>query len=371
MKLDHRPPIGIPLEPAALPQPRSFRPGIGLIGCGNITTSHLTAYRDAGWDTVALCDLREAVARQRATDHAPGARVYTNYQELLADTAVEVVDIALHAEYRAPVIEDALRSGHAVLSQKPFVLDLKTGRRLVNIAETENRRLAVNQNARWAPYVRYLHQICAERVLGEIQTVQIHIHWDHTWIRGMDFEKIHHIVLFDFGIHWFDMTRLFFGSQPVESVFAQVRASAHPTVNPPLIASATVGFTNGCASLLFDGNASRGARESITITGTKGVVHATGDLHRAHDVELITDQGSFRPSIPGHWYNDGFRGAMGELLCSLEDSREPANSAADQLETLELVFAAIESADCGRCLRPGEVTAVGDRCRIAAAAAVP
>lgn len=53
---------------------------------------------------------------------------------------------------------------------------------------------------------------------------------------------------------------------------------------------------------------------------------------------------------------DGFRGTMGELLCAIEEGREPANSAANNLRTLELCFAALKSADTGRPQAPGRIT---------------
>jgi hypothetical protein len=36
---------------------------------------------------------------------------------------------------------------------------------------------------------------------------------------------------------------------------------------------------------------------------------------------------------------------MGELLCAIEENREPENSAADNLKSLAIVLAAMKSAD--------------------------
>ena len=41
-------------------------PVIGLIGCGGITEQHLTAYRNAGLNVVALCDINEDNAKAKA-----------------------------------------------------------------------------------------------------------------------------------------------------------------------------------------------------------------------------------------------------------------------------------------------------------------
>lgn len=47
---------------------------------------------------------------------------------------------------------------------------------------------------------------------------------------------------------------------------------------------------------------------------------------------------------------------MGELLCAIEDGREPWNNARDNLRSLRTCFAACISADRGRPIDPASVT---------------
>jgi predicted dehydrogenase len=65
-------------------------------------------------------------------------------------------------------------------------------------------------------------------------------------------------------------------------------------------------------------------------------------------VTLTTAAGVARPALQGTWFNDGFRGAMGALLVAIEDDLEPANGAAENLHSLALAFAAIQSRRTGR-----------------------
>jgi len=46
-------------------------------------------------------------------------------------------------------------------------------------------------------------------------------------------------------------------------------------------------------------------------------------------------------------FNDGFAGAMGELLCAIEDGREPQNSARGNLASILLCQAALRSSRTG------------------------
>jgi predicted dehydrogenase len=71
---------------------------------------------------------------------------------------------------------------------------------------------------------------------------------------------------------------------------------------------------------------------------------------------LTTAQGIARPQLSGTWFNDGFRGAMGALLVAIEDNTEPANGAAENLESLALAFAAIQSRGIGQEVAVGQAT---------------
>jgi hypothetical protein len=72
-------------------------------------------------------------------------------------------------------------------------------------------------------------------------------------------------------------------------------------------------------------------------------------------VTLYTEKGQAQPKLEGSWFPDGFHGTMGELLRSIEEGREPSNSARDNLRSLALCFAAIASATDGTPKVPGEV----------------
>src|SRR4051794_39777391 len=152
---------------------KSYNPPIALIGCGWVTEYHLKAYQHAGYNITALCDCNQARALDRQKTFFPEANIYTDHRELLKRDDIEIFDIATHPAERVPLIEDALRAGKHVLSQKPFVLDLDTGERLVELADKMNRKLAVNQNGRWSPHFSYLRQLVAGNYLGDMMAAHL------------------------------------------------------------------------------------------------------------------------------------------------------------------------------------------------------
>jgi predicted dehydrogenase len=342
----------LPYQP---PMPRGYRPKIGVIGAGGIVSAHLDAYRTAGWTVAAICNRTLAKAKAKADEFAPKAVVTDWWEDVLSDPAIDVVDITPHPADRLPLVEAALKAGKHVLSQKPFVLDLAEGQRLVDLARDQGVKLAVNQNGRWAPHLAWMREAIRAGLIGEVISAHISIHWNHGWIAGTPFERIEDLILHDFGIHWFDFLHSITGTR-AKSVFATADRAIGQTAKAPLMAQVLVRLDSGQASLVFDGATPFGPRDTTYIAGTKGSLQSDGpDLGR-QTVTLTTERGRARPVLQGTWFNDGFRGAMGALLVAIEDDAEPANGAAENLRSLALAFAAIESRRTGREVPVGQAT---------------
>jgi len=341
-----------PALPYQPPMPRAYRPRIGVIGAGGIVSAHLDAYRTAGWEVAAICNRSIGKAQAKAVEFAPKARVTDCWQDVLSDPGIDVVDITPHPADRLPILEAALKAGKHVLSQKPFVLDLAEGRRLVALARQNGVKLAVNQNGRWAPRLAWMREAVRAGLVGEVISAHISIHWNHGWIAGTPFERIEDLILYDFGIHWFDFLRSVIGPR-AQSVFATAARASGQTAKAPLLAQVLVQIEGGQASLVFDGGTPHGPRDTTFIAGTKGSLQSDGPDLGQQSVTLTTAARIARPRLQGTWFNDGFRGAMGALLVAIEDDSEPANGAEENLDSLALAFAAIQSRRRGEPVRPG------------------
>jgi predicted dehydrogenase len=161
---------------------------------------------------------------------------------LAQESEVLAVDVALHPEPRVGAIRACLKAGKHVLSQKPFAIDLDIAENLVEEAEQRNLMLAVNQNGRWSPYFRWMYEAVRAGLIGEIQSLNLSINWDHTWIKGTAFERIRQIILFDFAVHWIDMTRQFFEERECLSCYARNTFAPGQEMESPMIAN--INLTN-------------------------------------------------------------------------------------------------------------------------------
>jgi predicted dehydrogenase len=341
--------------------PAAYRPGIGLIGAGGVTLFHLEAYKKAGYRVLAISNPTLSKAAARRDAFFPDAEISRDHEAVLACSGVEVVDIATHPAPRVTLIEAAIDAGKHVLSQKPFVLDLDVGERLCDRAARRGVRLAINQNGRWAPHLAYMREAVKAGLIGEVIGVHVAIHWDHTWTKGTAFEQMEDLIFYDFAIHWFDFLASLIGRRAI-SVYATRGFAAGQTIRPPMLAQALVTFDGGQASLVFDAHTRYGPLDTTYVAGTQGSLLSAGPNLQEQMVTLYTKAGAARPALAGAWFNDGFHGAMAELLLAIEENREPANNGRDNLLSLALAFAAIDSS------RTGVARPVGSVRRLATAA---
>jgi predicted dehydrogenase len=123
-----------------------------------------------------------------------------------------------------------------------------------------------------------------------------------------------------------------------------------------MLAESILAFEGGQASLAFDAHLPYGAQDRTYVGGTHGTLTSIGPSLGEQTVTLYTSEGYASPKLKGTWFPDGFHGTMGELLCAIEENREPMNGARNNLKSLALCYAAIESAsDDGAPKVPGEV----------------
>src|SRR5262245_37042436 len=116
-----------------LPRRKDFR--IGCLGAGFIMADcHLVAYRQAGFNPIAIASRSPARARQVAARHGL-ARAHDRYEEVLADPAVEVLDIAVPPDAQPALILAACRHRdhiRGILAQKPLAMSVAAARECVD-----------------------------------------------------------------------------------------------------------------------------------------------------------------------------------------------------------------------------------------------
>jgi len=154
----------------------------------------------SGWSIHArlLAEQPERFTVVAVQDHLPerraeaerrfGCRSYADFDDLLADGAVELVVIAVPSHLHAPYAVAALQAGRHVVGEKPMATSLAEAERMVAAGEAAARRLSVFQNWRFRPDLQKVLAVIGSGALGRIVQVRLANHgfgrrWDWQTLR--------------------------------------------------------------------------------------------------------------------------------------------------------------------------------------------
>ena len=145
--------------------------GLGRAGIG-MHSSELAEYPDR-FAIAAACDhAKERL--ENLPERFKGAKLYTDYSEMLQDDNVELVSIATRHPEHVPMALQALEAGKYVNIDKPYALN---NREMAQLAEADKKypgRIFLRHNRRYeAPFQKTM-KLIATGVLGEINTVKLY-----------------------------------------------------------------------------------------------------------------------------------------------------------------------------------------------------
>ena len=368
-------PGSVSLDLDYLPKlPRNKSVGIGCVGAGFIMADcHLVAYRDAGLNPVAIASQTIERAEAAAKRHDI-RKVYRDWRELLADPAVEVLDVAVPPDIQIDVVREAVRhKSHicGILAQKPLGVDYAQAKEVVRLCDEAGITLAVNQNMRFDHSIRACKDVLAKGYLGEPVLATIDMRAIPHWMPWQ--ERLGWVTLRIMSIHHLDSFRFLFGDP--ERVYASIRPdprTAKKFAHEDGICLYILEYANGFRAMSCDdvwaGPALEGAEGDTYIRwrveGTDGMARGTigwptypARTPSTLDFTTRHQPGYWlQPRWKEVWFPDAFSGPMGELLLALEEGREPSIGGRDNLKTMALVEACYHSAREHRAVAISEIT---------------
>jgi predicted dehydrogenase len=350
-----------------MPERKDWR--IGCVGSGFIMADcHLVAYRQAGFNPVAIASQHRENAARVGERHGI-ARVHDTVDALLADDAVEVLDIAVPPDLQKAVIERAVRHRHlrGILAQKPLGIDYPQAAGIVRTCGDAGVTLAVNQNMRYDQSVRACKSLLDQGALGTPVLGTIDMRAIPHWMPWQ--ERQGWVTLRIMSIHHLDTFRFWFGDP--DRVYCSTRPD--PRTKFPHedgICLYILEWDSGTRASSWDdvyaGPAREGAAPDLSIRwrveGTDGMAKGTIGWPSYPERQpstldyTTTSLGTWvQPRWQEVWFPDAFAGPMAQLLVALEQGREPELSGRDNLGTMALVDAAYLSAKEHRAVTLAEV----------------
>ena len=350
---------------------------VAIVGCGRISDLHEMGYRgreDAR--IVAVCDTKRTHARAKAK--AWGVeKVYTDYQKLLADPEIDLVELLVPHHLHAEMTVAACQAHKHVSVQKPMALTAAEADRMIEAARRAGVTLRVYENfVFYPPHVRAKQMIEAGEI-GEPQMVRLHVNtgtqgaaWKvplSAWMWRFDEQRCGGgPLVFDHGYHLFSLARYLMGE--VERVYAWIDKS-------PVVPTK---YLDAPAVIMFQFKSPRrygvldfahtphmkieslyySDDDRVEVIGDKGILFVNRCTARTVDLPaLMMFRDGKTTSIPVErveWH-DSFIDCTRHLIGVLREGGQPVLDGPTGKAVLQFVLAALSSAREGKEVRPDEV----------------
>lgn len=165
---------------------------------------------------------RQAQAR---TDF-PGAKILSRQQWNAQEAAMDLVVVATPPATHAPLAQEALEAGSAVVVDKPFTVTSQQGAQLLEFARSRGLILTTYQNRRWDGEFLTLRKLIDQGALGAVRRFESRLERWHPDITKEWKAKATPDdgggVLFDLGTHLIDQALQLFG--PAVRIYGEIEA---------------------------------------------------------------------------------------------------------------------------------------------------
>lgn len=347
---------------------RDYR--IGAIGAGFIMADvQLAAYHEAGFKVQAIASRTVSKAAEVAKRWSIDT-VHDTPEALLADTQVDIVDIAYPPHLQGQIIEAAVRQPHikGILAQKPLAMDYAEALRIATVCREHGKILSINQNMRYDQSMRVLKQILDRGYLGKPVMATIEMRAIPHWQEFLS--AYGRLTLLNMSIHHLDVMRFLFGE--VQEIVTMARPDPRTRFeHTDGICVSTLRFESGALGLTIDDTWASPTDEGFEsdifirwrVEGEKGLAKGTigwpdypdGSPSTLSFCAPDTDGQWVTPSWSTMWFPHAFAGVMEQLQYALKSGEAPALTVEDNLRTMALVEAGYRSISEQRAVRPAEI----------------
>lgn len=332
---------------------------IAIAGCGSITRfRHAPEYRENPKAEIAgFFDALPSRAQELVDQY--GGKVYSTYEDLLADSEVQAVSICTANLFHAPMSVQALIAGKHVLCEKPMAQTTEEAEEMIRASEAAGRVLMVGHNQRLTYAHRQAKRLIANGEIGRVLTFKTCFghagpeNWgieksSKTWFFDKNFTSVG--SLGDLGVHKIDLMRFLLNDE-----FTEVTAVSE-TLDKCTSDGQRIGVDDnvfcilrtrsGVIGSLTNSWTYYGEEDNSTILyGTEGIMK----IYQNHDfpIEMIKRDGSSMFYQGGQIATNQVQvksGVIDAFIEALDQGSVPLITGQDGLRSIEVVNAILESA---------------------------
>jgi predicted dehydrogenase len=325
-----------------------------VVGAGGISGAWFPPLMAEKVNVVGVVDLKKSMAQSRIKEYGLDALASTDLEAAIKKTQPDfVIDLTV-PDAHCTVTCTALAAGCHVIGEKPMANSMPEARRMVRAAEKAKKLYRVSQSRRWEPKHDALQKTIAKGEVGRMTTANCDFYI------GAHFGGFRDVMpsplILDMSIHHFDLIRYMTGTDPV-AVYAKEFNPKGSWYKNEVAASCIFEMTKGVIFTYRGSWCAEGCSTSWhgdwRFIGDKGTLLYEGDQDPTGQIVKGKVKGFSAPMRMANVAKSsmkytGMHGALREMLTFLRTRKKPQCECHDDIKSLAMVFAAIESSNKGR-----------------------
>lgn len=335
-----------------------------LIGCGRISTNHIKAALNNGFDIVAVCDIvpenMENLLKKHNLENDKSIKRYIDYKQMVSENETELVSIATESGKHAEIALYCINKGINVIIEKPMAMSLYDADQIINLAKEKNIKVCVSHQNRFNIAVQEMRKALESGRLGKLSHGSVHVRWNRnkdyyeqakwrgTWAQDGG-------ALMNQCIHGIDLLRWTFGDD-IDEVYGQTRQQFHNYLEAEDVGVAVVKFKNGAVATI-EGTTNvypQNLEETLYVFGEKGTVKLGGKSTNNIDIWDFADENKndqknkCLEEVTSNVYGNGHTSLFADMADAIKNNRKPYVDAMAGRNALELVLAIYKSQKTGK-----------------------
>lgn len=337
--------------------PSSKPVNVAIVGLGFMGITHIKSYQQLpGAKIVAVCDavrlpvdgllagVSGNIGGADAINLGKDIRAYQKLEDLLADSAVDLIDLCVPTPLHAPQAIAALQAGKHVLCEKPLARSSAVARDIVNAAQSAKGFFMPAMCMRFWPGWAWLKELADKNIYGKIlaarfRRVSAPPGWSRdSYFKGGDSGG----ALLDLHIHDTDFVQFLFGrpTSVFSSGLSRFSGAIDHVVTQYQVANGAAVYAEGSWLL------TSGFSMAYTVNFERATVDF--DSARGADALQVGEEGQPMRVIKPEGV-DGYVEELRHFITSIQAGRPPSVvTAQDGLSAVEICEAEEKSVQTGR-----------------------
>jgi predicted dehydrogenase len=325
------------------------RERVVIVGAGGIMGAWMPPLIEEKVQIVGVVDKFIDAAQKRVDEYSLQCEASDDLAKTLRETQPDFVLNLTIPEAHYEVTCAALKAGAHVVSEKPMSATLQEARKMVKLAEETGKMFMVSQSRRWDANHDLTKRVLDSKQLGAITTLNCDFYIGAHF--GGFRDEMDSPLILDMAVHHFDLARYFSGADAV-AVYAHEFNPQGSWYKGDVAASCIFEMSNGSVFTYRGSWCSEGLHTSWNgdwrFNGEKGSVVMEKDAPPHGQVVAKKTSDFTQPlkdaKIPApRKIHSGMHGALREMLAFLRKGTVPQTECHDNIKSLAMVLAAIES----------------------------